>query len=957
MSLHIRLDAPNRGVHGSAMPTAHQLVGRERELLALAAFLDAREQLPAAILIQGEAGIGKTTLWRAAVDAAKARSYRVIEARPALAEATLAFAALGDLLGTHLEDALRALPEPQRRALEAALLLRSPEGSLDQRAIGVAFLGAIRGLANDGPLLIAVDDIQWLDRASAATVVFALRRLRAEPIAVLLARRIGSDGSHSTSVDFGLETTRLDMGPLSLGAIHALVFARFDMVVPRRTLRRLHELSRGNPFYALELARGWQAGTLRLEPGESVPPDLEALLGARVAALPGAARRTLAFAAALSHPTVPTLEEAQGTRLGTALDRAVSEHIVEVAGDDVRFAHPLLAASAYAGVTSTERRGIHGRLAEVVTEPEERARHLGLATTEPDEAVAREVETAALSAFRRGAPASAADLIALALRMTPATSESDRARRSLAEADYRFEAGETEVAMETLEGLIARAEPGRQRAGLLARQARFHHFGQDVSGGVALLREALRDAGEDPRLRVQIEEGLTWGLLLMREDLPAAAAHARSAVRYAEELGDDAALAEALAAQALADAVLGREAMSTMKRALALEPATFGLRVLRHPSFAYGYLLTVHDRLDEARQVFLELGRRAGERGDESALPPIDMQLCLIEFLAGNWARAEELADEAYAAAVQAGQRPSQAAALARKALVEAHRGKADGARETAMRSVELAAGPGFDSAAPRAALARGGELAIWALGHLCLSLEDHAGAHRHLRPLCDALLEAGIAELGEVRALPDEIEALIGLGRLEDAERNVGRLENMAEGRERRSVTAAALRSRALLAAASGDTPAAITAAEGACAHARVIGLPFELGRALLVLGTTQRRARLKRQARESLDESLAIFERLGAGIWMGRVRAELGRIGGRAPAGGKLTPTELRAAELVALGRSNKEVAAALFVSTKTVEANLSRIYAKLGVQSRMELARLLAEERAGSKPQGHS
>jgi DNA-binding CsgD family transcriptional regulator len=933
------------------MPETHPLIGRERELLSLASFLDAPADLPSAVLIEGEAGMGKTMLWQSGIDLARERSFAILEARPVAVEAGLSFAALADLLEPVLDIALPALPEPQRRAIEAALLLRaSDRGVLDQRAVGTALLGTLRRLAADKPVLLAIDDVQWLDAASAGTLAFALRRLSKEPVAGLFARRteIGARNEQTWTTD--LPTTLITMGPLSLGAMHALVFGREGAVLARPLLRRLHALSRGNPYYALELTRAWQAGNLNLSESAPLPPDLLGLLGTRIAALPRRTRRALAAAAAMSRPRLSALERAEGGDVGAALGRAVSERIVELDGDELRFSHPLLAASAYASVESAERRQLHARLAGVVSDIEERARHLALAAVEPEEAIAAQVESAADMAFRRGAPSSAADLMAEATRLTPADTDVDHRRRAFAEAEYRFEAGETGRAAALIAALIDRTPPGIERARLLARQARFRHFGEDIRGSVALLREALAEAGDDPGLHVEIEEGLVWGLLMNRDDIPGAAAHARSAVHHAERLGSDAALAEALAALAMTEALVGQDARPTIEKALALEPATLGLRVLRQPSFAHGYLLNAADDLDAARAVFIVLQGRAEERGDDSSLAPIFSHLSLIECLAGHLELAESLAEDAVGMALQSGQVPSQTAALGRKALVFAMRGDLEATRELAGRSLALAHGDDFDPTAPQAAAARGGELAIWALGHVSLALGDYPTAHLYLGPLCDFLLEAGIEEPGEIRPLGDEIEALAALGRMEDADRLTQHLERMGTRTGRPSVLGVARRSRAIVAAAGGEVEAAIVHAEGAVADHRTAGMPMELARSQLVLGEIKRRLRLKRAARDSLGEALEGFERLGAQGWAGRASAELGRIGGRASSTSEateLTATERRAAELVADGHSNKEIASLMFISPKTVEANLSRVYAKTGVASRTELVRHMATE----------
>ncbi len=920
------------------------IVGRDEELASVVASLDSGMR-PSALLLEGEAGIGKTTLWEEAVAAARRSGFRVLACRPGGTETQLSYAALGDLLEEALDEVLPELPSPQRRALEAALLLEEPEEArLDRRAVSVAFLNAVRHLESGGAVAIAIDDLHWLDPETASAVEYAARRLGDRRVALILARR----AEPHEPAPLGLARTlspeqleRLWIGPLSLGAVHHLLQAQLHLFLPRPRLRRLHELSGGNPFYALELGRALDRGTIRLEPGEPLPATLQELVSERLAGLPESTRVELAAAAALSRPTLAAVD-------ANALEPAVQARVIEIVGDEVRFSHPLLRTAAYAHSSVAERRALHRRLADAAADVEERARHLALATDEPNEPLAQAVEDGALAAFRRGAPGAAAELAARARQLTPPDKPVETRRRALAEAEYRFETGDPASAAALLEETLASAPSGPERAQILSLLARVHHFGADVGGGAELLRQALAEAGDDPVLRTQIEEGLAWSLLLMREDLPAAAEHARSAVRFAEQLGDRAALAEALAAQALAEFALGRDATPTMERALALEEWTLHLRVLRHPSFAHGYLLSCSDEFAPAREVFFELQRRATDQGDESALAPILNHLTLVECLAGNWDEAARHAEEGHSLAFQSGQGPTQASILAKRALLEALRGEVDDSRATADRSLEIAVPTGFDPSTPGPALARGGETAISALGFLELSLGRPEEAHRYLGPLAAALLAAGLEEPGELRCLPDEIEALVSLDRLEDADRLLAPLEETAGRLDRSSVLALTGRCRALLLAGRGDVPRALAVLEGALEQHDRRPLPFERARTLLALGQVQRRAKQRRAARDSLSEALADFEALGAGLWAERARAELRRIGGRASSAGKLTPTERHLAELVAEGRSNKEAAAALFVTPKTVETQLSRIYAKLGIHSRAELARRLSESK---------
>ena len=292
-----------------------------------------------ALLIEGEAGIGKTTLVRARIEVARAAGIEVLAARPTQAEAALSFVALGDVLEGVLDEVLDELPQPQRQALEAALLLGDPGAadavSTDPRAVAVAVLGALRTLARSRRVLVAVDDVQWLDAPSATALGFAGRRLPAEGVRFLLARRRG----HEDLVTGELETVEsLTVGPLSAGALHRLVRTRLDVVLARPELRRLQDLSGGNPFYALELARAYRAGTIELRREDRLPPTLEALVGHRIAALPSKTRDALAAASALARPSAELVAPSR------VLEPAVSAGVIAVegGGDPVRPSAPRL---------------------------------------------------------------------------------------------------------------------------------------------------------------------------------------------------------------------------------------------------------------------------------------------------------------------------------------------------------------------------------------------------------------------------------------------------------------------------------------------------------------------------------------------------------------------------------------------------------------------------------------
>src|SRR5262245_4506168 len=334
-----------------------EIVGREEELGSLATFLEREPSGPAALVLEGEAGIGKSTLWLAGVDEARERGFRVLVSRPAETERSLAFAGLGDLLESALDDVVDELPPPRRRALEAALLVGESPEAADVRALGVAVRNALELLAAAGPLVVAVDDVQWLDRTTATTLTFALRRLES-PVVLLLARRMDGDPLASElerALTYGA-VQRLPVGPLSVGAAQVLLRDRLGRVFARPTLLRIHETSGGNPFYALELARALPADIDPTRP-LPVPETLDGLLRVRLAGLPQTTQDALVLVAALGSPLLKLLSEA-GIHEDD-LEPALDARVIERENGSVRFTHPLLASVVYLGRSAKERRRAH----------------------------------------------------------------------------------------------------------------------------------------------------------------------------------------------------------------------------------------------------------------------------------------------------------------------------------------------------------------------------------------------------------------------------------------------------------------------------------------------------------------------------------------------------------------------------------------------------------------------
>jgi predicted ATPase len=255
---------------------AREIIGRREERLALEAFLDAAAAGGEALLLEGDAGIGKTALWDEALRVARERDVCVLRSRPTQSEAQVAFAAVGDLLAPTLSGVTRRLAPVQRRALETALLIREPEPDEifpDTRVLGLALLSTVGALAEECPVLVALDDVQWLDASSAEVLTFMLRRLDAEPVAVLATVR-GRPVAVPLQLDRAFAAfRRLPIEPLSVGAIHRLLWGRLGMALPRPVMMRVHEITGGNPFFALELGRALVQGSIHAEYADVELPD------------------------------------------------------------------------------------------------------------------------------------------------------------------------------------------------------------------------------------------------------------------------------------------------------------------------------------------------------------------------------------------------------------------------------------------------------------------------------------------------------------------------------------------------------------------------------------------------------------------------------------------------------------------------------------------------------------
>lgn len=928
------------------------LIGRDAEVARIGTFLSAASGAPAALVVIGDAGIGKTTVWRHVLQAAK-QSCRVLSCQPTAAESPLAFSALDDLLGDLIEEALPVLAEPRRHAVEAALLRApqagTPTGPLseaghtpDTRALARGILDVLRTLSSEMPLMVAVDDAQWLDRPSASVLEFCVRRFREEPVSILLTIRtsdvlpLGLD--HAVPPD---RIGRVNLGPLSLGAIGEILRARLGAALPRYALTRLYDTCGGNPFYALEYAR-----TLLDQPNASLsrqpiplPSSLDGLVRDRVRRLTPDVRRVGWLVAASSDRRERLIRAACDDRESwVAIDQAVDEGIIERDGDALRFTHPLLQSALYAEMAYAERRRAHRRLAAAAEDTEDRAWHLALGAGRPSEETAALLDAAARHAASRGAPEEGARLAEQAVRLTPAGRPGSVHERRVQAADYHFRAGGMARSRELIQSALAACPAGRSRASLLVRLATVHYHLSGWPLAELTFRQALAEAPADAAVCAHAEQELAFARVAAG-DLPGALHWARASLRSAERAADPRLVAHSLARIAIYEFLQGNGAQDDLlDQAAAFPTATGdeppGRMPLHGPSLAKGLILMWCDHLDEARAVLGDEYRSTLDRGDEVSLPFLLYGFSQLECLAGNWDTAEEYALESRRVAEETRQLTITPAALYSLALVRAHRGYVDQARELAGESLALCEQAGIVPVATQA---------LSVLGFAALSLGDYHAAVSHLDRLAEAAAAFGLGEPGVVRFIPDAIEALAALGQVDRARSLARQLEAVGNSLGRPWAMATGARCRAQLAAIDGDLEGARIACGQALSHHERLGMPFELGRTLLVKGMIERRARYKSAARESLSRAVGIFERLGAPLWAEKARGELAKISVRTPADG-LTETEHRIAALVTQGLTNREIASTLFVTGNTVQTHVRHIFQKLGVRSRTELAALL-------------
>lgn len=892
-------------------PVDDPLIGRDQEVDRIEDIVASIARGARFVVIRGDAGIGKTALWRWAVQRSRQAGYLTLATRGSV-EADLH----GPMVGL---VELFATTNPAPGTLEP---------DVDRFVRGRAVLTTLRRLTVETPVVVAIDDVNWLDPVSAGALRYALRRVVDEPVLVLATERF--DPSTAPD-DRTIPTDRREeifLGPLSLDATRIIAGTVADFI-PRPTLARIHALSGGNPLYATELARAAELFDDSLE--TSVPPTLLAALTSRVAGVADSVLEIMQLAAAYGPASAAALARAAGVSDVTPLVTAAVESGLLTVGDDllVRFAHPLLASVVLAGVEPSRRQVLHARLAATVDDADARARHLALSCTGVDAGAATELQEAATRAARRGASALAADFAWHSVRVTPPGDIEDKVRRVFAAIVHRAAAGHKATALAEGDHLVATLPEGPIRAEAIALRV-----GLDFDGGDEFLEQALAEAGSDDGLRGRILELRGWLDIVHRAEVRKGMALAEEALAIARRLDDPTMEMLAASTVAAASLLLGHPRDDLMDRALALAETVPGPRLGRGPAGVHARHCLWGGRLDEARTILEDLHRAGVQAGIEFQRPYRILDLAGLEIAAGNLAVAADLADDGIESAADAGNAQAVAWLCYPVGIVRAHLGDVDRASEAARVLQSRAADQDGRTRLVMAHHVR---------GMIALAAGDPAAALAALEPALQMARDVGVRLPSPVPVLPDAIEASALVGAADACADLAAELdEQAADLGQLPWVVAAAQRGRGLAALAAGDDDAIELLGDAAGAF-DAMGYVIDAARALLLQGYALRRFGRRNRSADVLSDARRQFLAIGAEPWAALAAAELERVApGREQA--ELTPMEARIAALVAAGKRNREIAGELFVSVSTVESHLTRMYRKLEVRSRTELARIL-------------
>jgi DNA-binding CsgD family transcriptional regulator len=905
------------------------IVSRTAELARLDDLLSAlRRGRGSAFIVHGEAGIGKTTLLDALVERSTG-AVVVLRACGAETEVELAFSALADLLAPVLGE-LDALPPLQAAALTGALALGPPVPG-DRLAVCVATLGLLRAAAARRPVLVVLDDVQWVDASSRECVEYVARRAGGG-LAVVLAAR--DPWYASATVRF----PELALDPLDDDGAAELLRQWAPGLAPP-VAAAITEAAAGNPLALVELpatlTTEQRSGVAALELPLAPAGRLHHAYAGRVETLAPSARQALLIAALHADGDLRVIATAC-RRAGTDVSRlaeAEASGLVRLSAEHVTFVHPLVRGTAYQDASAAERRAAHTALAAALRD-DRRAWHLAAAAIGPDEGVATRLERLGGKASARRAYTSASVAFERAAQLT--SHPEARSRRLLAAGHASSAAGTPDRALALLEEAADAAVSGDQRA--LAEHARGRLLvwrGRPAEAIRLLVEQARLAAPRDPALAAAMLADAANGATTTNQYLDAEK-FARRAAALVRESDDPNARAPVLTVLGWVLTLRGRgaEARPVLEEAARLAE---GLDELGSHWPWLHLLLRAripHGEFERAQSECAALAAHAREAGALAMLTGAQMIAADVALRLGDWDSADELTLETIRLTGETAQPLMEGWVLITRARLTAARGRDEESRAAALAALEIAESRGVTT---------GLRFVHTALGflHLCLDRVDDAVAELEA---AERLVEGtGHAEPTIAPWAPDLVEAYVRQGRLDEASLVLATLRRQAASTGSAVAAAAAARCRGLL---ENDFDAAF--AQALELHDRR-PMPFERARTLLAYGRRLHRARRRAEARERLRQALQGFEGLRAAAWTRQTEAELRSAGARRRRGsqnGDLTPQELRVAMAVRRGRTNRQIAAELFLSPKTVEFHLRQIYSKLDVHSRAQLVAALAE-----------
>ncbi len=933
--------AHDAGARALATGMATGLLERAAELAAVDWLVSAADDGPAALILEGEAGIGKTALWEQGMARALHRGHEVLAVRARPTDTALPFLGLAELLDPIGDSVLGSLSPPLATAFNSLVLREPLAAPSDRRTVLTAAARALTAQAAQQTTIVAIDDLQWLDPDSTHALQFAIHRLRRARIGLLLAQRADPGQPTPLELHRALPESRvlqIRLAPLTLRAIRQLLNSRADLSAARPEAARIHEVSAGNPMYALEIARLIASGLVRPQPGSPLPlpSDIRGVVKQRLSTLPRTCRLPLIAVAVMARPTVAAVAAATDVAPAIWVDAGVGAGMLNVAHGRVVFTHPLFAAGVIDLALPEELRALHYRIAGVVDDPEQRSVHLAQSALPPDDNAATALAESARLASRRGARLAAAERFHQAVTFIAPGDPAKRVSLSVKAAEAYRDGGNVQRAVAVAAEALRVAPAGPDRARLLLAMAST----EAIPDTKAVLGEAAEHCGPDDGLRARILN-YTGEWEWLDGDLAAAARTFRVAATLAAAAGDAEAELRALGLAGVAGTLLVEpDAGDLLHRAQALEPGGHSAGPWYSPRHWLAVRALWHDDLGAAISDLQAEYRRAEQEGNEFDQCGLSFHLAHAECRAGRLPAAARYADIGYELATQFGGDQNLGMSCAARALTLACAGDVPAARAVAHQGL----------AAARVAQDRFFEVHLrCALAFLEVSLERYSEAAEISAGLPEMVAAMGIREPGIFPFAPDRVEALAARGMLEEARAMTSEWQRRGAELGRPRLLATAARCRALCHAAVADLSAAQASAEHALAEHQRFRAPLERGRTLLVYGQILRRRRQKSEARAVLEQARSIFAEVGAPIWLGRARAELSRIGGRAPSPLDLTASERKVAEVVAAGATNREAADQLFLSVSTVEATLSRVYRKLGVRSRTEMARNVRETRS--------